>query len=164
MKRTLLNNKSLILLILTLAVFALPAFAQTAPRKAPEAVIYTLYAQHSKNITPFHQKKSKARLAAYFTKATTDLIWKDATRKNQDEPGVINGDPLYNSQEIQSKEFIVGTGVISGNNAVVNVNAGGFNEIRKIKFLMVIENGQWKIEDIDYGNGESLVKWLKAGN
>lgn len=167
MKKILFSNKIFILAIAMFAILtaaATQASAQTTPKKAPEAVIYTLYAQHSKNITPFHQKKSRASIAAYFTKATTDLIWKDATRKNQDEPGVINGDPLYNSQEIQSKEFIVGTGEITGSNAVVNVNTGGFQELRKIKFLLVIENGAWKIEDIDYGSGESLVKWLKEGN
>lgn len=165
MKKILLSNK---FLALTMAMFAIltvamQVTAQATPTKAPEAVIYTLYTQHNKNNTPFHQRKNRASIAAYFTKATTDLIWKDATRKNQNEPGAINGDPLYNSQDIQSKDFIVGTGEIDGKNAVVNVHAGGLQELRKLKFLMVVENGVWKIEDIDYGDGETLTKWL-SGN
>jgi len=38
-----------------------------------------------------------------------------------------------------------------------------FGKKQKIKFSLLMEKGNWKIDNIDYGAGETLAKWLKEG-
>jgi hypothetical protein len=130
----------------------------------PGALVADLYKQHDAKKSPFFQSKSRARVDKYFKKTTADLIWKDATRKNaQDEVGALDGDPLYNAQDMEIKNFKIGAAKIDikGSNAQVPVTFTNFGKKQTIKFYLVIEKGVWKIQDIDYGDGQTLVGWLK---
>jgi hypothetical protein len=140
------------------------AAASGATPTAPDALVADLYKQHDAHKSPFFQAKNRALVDKYFTKATADLIWKDATRKNQNEVGALDGDPLYNAQDTDIKNFKVGAANVAdikSDKATVIVTFDNFGQKQTLKFLLVQEKGAWKINDIDYGEAGTLVKWLR---
>lgn len=84
----------------------------------------------------------------YFTKATANLIWKEAI-DSKGEVGALESDPLYNAQDTKIKNFNAGKPDIKDNKAEVPVNFQNFGEKQKITFALVKENSAWKIEDIN---------------
>lgn len=138
------------------AVGATPA---AAPQNPPDAVVKDLYTQHDKKNSPFFQKKSRAQVDKYFDKKLADLIWKDAN-DTSGEVGVINGDPLYNAQDMEIKNFSVGQPKIDGSKAEVVATFQNFDKKEKITFKLVQRNSEWKIENIDYGDS-NLLGWFK---
>jgi hypothetical protein len=125
-----------------------------------EAVVTNLYKQHDAQKGPFFQTKDRGVVDKYFTKQLADLIWKDATSAKS-EVGAIDGDPLYNAQDIDVKSFAVGTAVIKGDTGTVPVTFTNFGKKQTITFAMTQVSNAWKIDNISYGSGESLMKWLK---
>jgi hypothetical protein len=134
--------------------------ASSVTTTTPDALVAALYKQHDAKKSPFFQSKDRALVDKYFTKATADLIWKDATRKNQDEVGALDGDPLYNAQDTEIKNFKVGAAVIKNDKATVTVTFDNFGKKQTIQFLLAQEKNAWKISDIDYGQSQTLAKWL----
>ena len=133
------------------------AESQTA---AAEALVADLYKQHDAKKSPFFQTKNRVLVDKYFTKSLADLIWKDAT-SSKGEVGAIDGDPLYNAQDMEIKNFAVGRGDVKGDTANVPVTFTNFGEKKTITFALKQVSGAWKIDDIKYGDGDSLMKWLK---
>jgi len=132
------------------------------PQVAPEALVADLYKQHDAEKSPFFQSKDRALVDKYFAKTLADLIWKDATRSDQEnEMGALDADPLYNAQDTEIKNFKVGAANIKGDKADVPVTFENFGKKQTIKFSLVMEKGSWKIADINYGEAGTLVKWLK---
>lgn len=127
---------------------------------AAEALIADLYKQHDAKRSPFFQTKNRALVDKYFTKSTADLIWKDATN-SKGEVGAIDGDPLYNSQDMEIKNFAVGKGEVKGDTATVAVTFTNFGQKTTVTYALKQVNGAWKIDDIKYVDGDSLMKWLK---
>lgn len=127
---------------------------------APDALVADLYKQHDADKSPFFQTKSRALVDKYFTKATADMIWKDAV-ESKGEVGALGADPLYNAQDTEIKNFKIGQAEIKGNNAEVPVNFLNFKEKQKIIFTLIKEKDIWKIKDIKYSEGFSLVSLLK---
>jgi hypothetical protein len=127
-----------------------------------QAVVTDLYKQHDSKKSPFFQTKSRALLDKYFTKELVDMIWNDAiTSKN--EVGVLAGDPLYNAQDIEIKNFSIGKATVTGDRATVPVSFTNYTKKEALTFDLVRVSGAWKIDDINYGGGESLKQWFKAG-
>ena len=149
------------------------AVAQTRTRIAPQTVVRNLYAARKRPATdPFFQTKSRARLNKYFTRDLGDLIWKDAvTSAKSKEVGALDGDPLYNAQDMKITAFRIqppqyGEGNL--NLADVPVTFKNFGKEQTILFRVERDNtGVWKISDIFYpGNPDdasSLRKMLKSG-
>jgi hypothetical protein len=142
-----------------------PARGDTQPA-APEAVIADLYKVHNhkndKN-DPFFNSKNRAAVDKYFVKDLADLIWNDAvTSQKNNEVGVIDGDPLYNAQDTDIKNFAVGHPDVKGDTATVPVTFTNFGKKETINFKLVVSGNAWKIDDIVYG-GEagSLRQWFK---
>jgi Protein of unknown function (DUF3828) len=140
------------------AVQATPA-AQT-PATAPDALVKELYEQHDKKTSPFFQTKDRALVDKYFDKTLADLIWKDANNSSG-EVGAIDGDPLYNAQDMEIKNFSIGQPKIENGKARVVVTFDNFGKKQTITYELVQKDSAWKIEDINYGGGDSLLKWLK---
>lgn len=127
---------------------------------APEAIVSDLYKQHDAKKSPFFQTKNRALVDKYFTKTLADLIWKDAV-SSKGEVGAIDGDPLYNAQDMEIKNFSIGKGDVKGDAATVAVTFTNFDDKKTINFALRQSNGAWKIDNILYGDGDSLLKWLK---
>ncbi|KXJ98601.1 MAG: hypothetical protein UZ17_ACD001002671 [Acidobacteria bacterium OLB17] len=127
---------------------------------APETVIQALYKAHDAQKSPFFQSKDRALVDKFFSKPLADLIWKDATTHTSDV-GAIDGDPLYDGQDLEIKDLKIGKGDIDGKKATVTVSFTNFGEPKSIKFEMSAGPESWKIDNIVYGQSGSLMGWLK---
>jgi hypothetical protein len=140
---------------------ATPAGSAGEPQSEnAKALVADLYKQHDAQKGPFFQAKDRASLDKYFTKQLADLIWKDSTTAG-DEVGAIDGDPLYDAQDMEIKNFAIGDAVIKGAAATVPVTFTNFGKKVTITYSLKQENKAWKIDNISYSRGDSLLKWLK---
>lgn len=141
------------------------AAVETAAQKTdePETLLKDLYKTHDKNNGAIVQGKDRAILDKYFDKNLANLIWKDMTT-NKDEVGVIDFDIFYNAQDAEIKKLSIGAAKISGEKAVVPVTFENFGEKNTITYSLVKEKSAWKISNIDYGEGNSLLKYFKEAN
>lgn len=162
-----------ILLLASLLVsFASISVAQPRTRITPDTVVRNLYAARKRAATdPFFQTKSRARLDKYFTRGLADLIWKDAvTSAKAKEVGALDGDPLYNAQDMKITAFRIKSpqyGEGNLNLADVPVTFKNFGKEETILFRLERDNtGVWKISDIFYpgdpDDASSLRKMLKS--
>jgi hypothetical protein len=127
-----------------------------------QVVVIDLYKQHDSKKSPFFQTKNRSLLDKYFTKELADMIWKDVTT-SQNEVGILDGDPLYNAQDMEIKNFNIGKSAVNGDRATVPVTFTNYNKKEALTFDLIRVGGAWKIDNINYGGGESLKKWFKAG-
>jgi hypothetical protein len=153
----------LAILLLT-ATFApvLRGQSRVASRTSPDALVKNLYWQHDHKHSPFFQTRSRALLYKYFEKSLADLIWKDA-HGSKDEVGAIDGDPLYDAQDMEIRKFAVGKPKYEHTKAKVEVSFENFGRKKTIVFVLVNEKAGWRISDIEYGESGTLRAWLKAG-
>lgn len=158
--RAMKNRKPLVALALAAAFIAAGSYGVAA--QTPSALVADLYRQHDAKRSPFFQTKSRARVDKYFTKGLADLIWKDAKSANG-EVGAFDGDPLYNAQDMEISHFAVGSAVIRGKAAIVRVTFSNLGKREAIDYWLMKVKGAWKIDNISYGKGETLRKWLTAG-
>ena len=76
---------------------------------------------------------------------------------------MIDGDPLYDAQDMEIKNFVIGKSVSeSAMKAKVPVMFENLGEKKTITFLLGKGAAGWRIEDIDYGGGRTLVSEFKA--
>jgi len=135
--------------------------AQRRPKQvSPEQLVSDLYRQH-KQRSPFFQTRSRALLDKYFTRELAGLIWRDA-RSSGDEVGALDGDPLFNAQDMKITNFQIQRATVMPGSASVPVTFANFGERHQIVFRLVQERGIWKIADIAYDDGFSLVKILQG--
>ncbi len=125
----------------------------------PETLVAELYKQHDAKKSPFFQK-DRARIDKYFTKPLGDMVFRDATNP-VDEIGAIGADPLYDGQDFEIKNFAVGKGTIDGTKATVNVTFSNFGEKKTIVFSLVETAVAWRISDIKYSHGGSLLAMFR---
>jgi hypothetical protein len=127
---------------------------------AAEALVADLYKQHDAKKSPFFQTKNRALVDKYFTKSTADLIWKDAIT-SQGEVGALDGDPLYAAQDMEIKNFAIGKADVKGDAATVPVNFTNYGQKVTVTYKLKLINSAWKIDDIIWPEGDSMVKVLK---
>ena len=134
----------------TTATSPTPTENQTA-KIAPDALVKDLYKQHDANKGPFFQTKRRALVDKYFDKSFADTIWKEANEP-RDGIGALEADPLYSAQDTDIKNFVVSAPKITGDKAEVVVNFDNYKTKQKFTYLLIKENGDWKISDINYGD------------
>ncbi len=149
------------------------SLAQTSAAIGPDTVVRNLYAARKRPATdPFFQTKSRIRLDKYFTKELGDLIWKDAvTSAKSKEVGALDGDPLYNAQDMKITAFRIKPpqyGEGNANLADVAVTFKNFGKEQTVLFrLERNKTGAWRISDIFYpdngADASSLKKMLASG-
>lgn len=133
---------------------------ETAQTSAPDAVVKDLYKTHNKDQGVILDGKSRKLLDKYFDKTLADLMWKDLTT-HTDEVGVLDFDPFYNAQDTQIKKFAVGKPKIDGKKATVIVTFQNFTRKETLNYQLVRQNSAWKISDIKYTDGTSLLGYFK---
>jgi hypothetical protein len=159
-------------ILLVAALFLSPVHAASAQsaKKAvtptsPRGLVAELYRQSGRKHSPFFQTRSRALVDKYFERHLGDLIWKDAiTSKN--EVGLLDGDPLYNAQDMEIKHFVIHEPVMTKGRAEVKVTFENFGQKKEITFLLSSGAGssRWKIWNIKYDDGSDLLGILKGGN
>src|SRR6267143_4299883 len=152
--------------ILFIAVLLLTAnfsFGQTTSsnRLSPGALVADLYRQHDRKHSPFFQTRSRALLYKYFVKDLADKIWKDAVN-SKGEVGALDGDPLYDAQDMEIKKIAIGTPSYADGKATVKVTFENFGQPKSFVFILVNGRTGWRINDIEYGEGRSLRGYLKG--
>ena len=166
-------NRKIFLCGALLLLLSTTGVAQRRAQVTPEALVRNLYAARKRPATdPFFQTKSHARLYKYFMKDLADLIWKDAvTSSAKREVGALDGDPLYNAQDMKITAFRIKPPEYGEGNrdlADVPVTFKNFGKEQTILFRVERDNHRvWKISDIFYpGNPDdasSLRKILSNG-
>ena len=127
---------------------------------APDALVAALYRTHDRKHSPFFQTRSRALLYKYFEKNLADLIWKDAVT-SKGEVGAIDGDPLYDAQDIEIKKFGIAKPRFEAGQALVDATFENFGQPKKVTFRLAKGLGGWRIRDISYGEGRTLLGELK---
>ena len=152
------------ILVIAVMCFSFAVHGQTKPinRLSPDALVADLYREHNRKHSPFFQTRSRALLYKYFEKNLADMIWKDAVR-SKGEVGAIDGDPLYDAQDMEIKKFAIDKATFAGGKARVNVRFENFGQKKNIVFVLVNGKTGWRISDIEYGEGRTLVRELKEG-
>jgi len=141
-------------LLLTSAILA----AKTPDlSKAPDELVKALYAQ-AKTKSPFQSADRKV-LDAYFAKPLADLIVKDI-RMSKNEVGAIDGDPLYDAQDLDIKNFGIGTATVMGEHALVPVTFTNMGANKSFIFSLIVTKEGWRISDIKYDRKRSLFHTL----
>jgi hypothetical protein len=136
-------------------------------RQTPETVIREIYAIHAEDIKNGAEDRivngrDRRNLDKYFDKKLADLIWNDLTaeRSEDDETGVIDFDLFYAAQEEDSPvaNLRINPAHFADDKATVRAvfASGGANET--VEYLLVEQTGAWKISDISYRGGKSLLK------
>jgi hypothetical protein len=140
-----------------------PVYGQRAAinRLSPNALVADLYRVHNQKHSPFFQTRSRALLYKYFEKDLADLIWKDAV-KSKGEVGAIDGDPLYDAQDMDIKKFAIAKAVYADHKTTVKVTFENFNQPKSFVFTLVNGRTGWRISNIEYGEGRSLRGYLKS--
>lgn len=140
-----------------------PEASETPPSSGAEAgfaaiepLIAELYKRHDAEKGPFRERK-RAVIDRFFAKPLADLIWKNEQRP-AGEMGAIDADPLYDAQDTGIKKFNVGKAVVTGSKATVPVTFENFGDKKSVTFLMVREGDAWKISDIKYEGGYTLLQ------
>jgi len=139
-----------------------PANGQSAPAKrlSPDALVSDLYKAAKQKHSPFFQTRSRALLYKYFEKSLADLIWKDAVH-SKGEVGAIDGDPLYDAQDMEIKKFAIKKPRYEKGRALVDVTFENFGKPQTIMYIVVKGKTGWRIRDIVYSEGRTLRSELK---
>jgi hypothetical protein len=127
---------------------------------SPAAVVKELYRIHRNGNGPLFTKKGKKYHEQFFDAKLAGLIWKDLTETPEGEVGHIDGDLLYNAQDMKITKFSVGAGTVEGDTATVPVTFMNYDQKVKITFQLVKTDASWKITNILYPGDSDLVKIL----
>jgi len=155
-------------LLLTVNLAGAKPPAKSAKQTSPAALVAELYRESARKRSPFFQTRSRVLVNRYFEKQLGDMIWKDAIR-SRGEVGAIDGDPLFNAQDMEIKHFMIHKpDEVKGqtHEAAVKVTFENFGAKKEITFVLVRATGTagWKISNIKYDDGADLLGILKGGN
>jgi hypothetical protein len=168
-----MSAKTKVVLIATLFfTFTFISVPDSRAQIAPQTVVRNLYtARKSRATDPFFQTKSRARLDKFFGKVLADLIWQDSVSSaRNNEVGKLDGDPLYNAQDMKITGFRIKAPMYGEGNlnlADVPVTFKNFGKEQTIIFRLERDKRRaWKITDIFYpdsnDSASSLTKILSA--
>src|SRR2546423_13255219 len=145
-------------MLIATAVFlsGFAAAAQSSPAASPDSLVRDLYRVHNQKHGPFFQTRSHALLYKYFEKSLADLIWKDAVT-SKGEVGAIDGDPLYDAQDVKITHFAIARPHYEAARALVDATFENYGQKKTITFVVVKVSGGWRIRNILYGEGRTLV-------
>ena len=152
-----------VIMLLTglIGIFHMNIEAQAVAPSSPNGLVADLYKVHNQKRGPFHPGHS-ALLYKYFEKHLADMIHKDAvTSAAKHDVGVIDGDPLYDAQDFEIKNFAIGQASAENGKAKVPVTFENLGDKKTLIFTLVNSSSGWRISDIDYGEGRTLVGEFK---
>jgi hypothetical protein len=159
--------KTIQLILILVALVGTVCFSSAGQRHSnsirqmtPEQVVADLYRQHKKQ-SPFFQNKSRSLVDRYFDKELADLIWHMPNLP--DEVGPLDGDPLYNAQDMEIKSFVIHQPTMTNGRATVLVTFTNIGKKQEVKFLLASRQSGWKITNIKYDDGTDLIGILKSG-
>jgi hypothetical protein len=153
--------KPIVIIVMIVGLGYFPVLGQRSKlilKLRPEQVVAALYKQHAKQ-SPFFQHKKRWLVDRYFDKELADLIWN--IHNPPDEVGPIDGDPLYNAQDMEIKNFVIHPATITDETATVLVTFTNFGKKQEVKFLLISRPAGWKVTNIKYDDGTDLIGIIK---
>lgn len=138
------------------------SFSGGLPRFDPAELVKKLYNSERAGKSPFFQTGDRSLVDEYFTGDLAKLIWDDAVSSG-DGVGALAFDPLFNAQDTDITNFVVGKtqmDKVSGV-ATVIVSFKNFGKSEKFSFYLEPDSGNnWKITDIAYEKDLTLKSIL----
>lgn len=131
-----------------------------ARRTSPDKFVASLCQQH-KVRSPFFQTRSRALLDRYFDKTLANLILQDAIR-SRGEVGALDGDPLFNAQDMEIKKFDIHHPTYREGIADVVVSFENFGQKKEITFILAPRRNDWRVTNIKYDDGADLLGILQG--
>lgn len=141
-----------------LLVTVLTSTISIAGDLAPKDLVAQLYQAHRSKHDPLDET---ALLGRYFDSALLKLYLKDRSEA-KGEVGRLDGDPLYNAQDIEIKDFSITAPEMAGREARVTVNFKNLGKPTRLVYVLGHTADGWKIGDIRYDDGSSLKKILEG--
>jgi len=150
--------------LLLSALALLATISPAAEPPAPHLIVKDLYAAHASDKSPFFQSDDRKRLDPFFTEELGDLLFKDVVEAKGD-PGRLDFDPLFGSQDPQITDFVIGGTGLGGDKkfgpddeAVVQVTFKDSGAERMISFRFKQgKDKAWLIEDVRYPNLDDIL-------
>jgi len=139
-------------------LFMLGATAIFAGELSPKDVVARLYKAYGTEQTLEGETRLFSR---YFDDEILKLYLKDK-REAKGEVGRLDGDPLYNAQEIQITDFAISEPKTTGTEAIVTVHFKNIGKPTHVECVLRRTVHGWKISDIRYDDGYSLKKILQS--
>jgi hypothetical protein len=99
-------------------------------------------------------------LDRYFTRELATLLWDDALSSG-DEVGALDGDPLFNAQDMEITDFSIEPETVGAQAAEVPVSFKNLGQKHQIVFRLVAERSGWKIANLEYDDGANLIEILR---
>ena len=160
-----MNIKTIKIILCALTLFSIFGASSIAAQKtSPDLLLRELYRLHDRdlknNSDSILSGKSRKILDKYFDKRLADFIWKDLTAERE-EVGVLDFDPFYNAQDFDVKNFSVGGAKINGTKATVVIKFTNSGRKDILSYQFARQNSVWKITDIKYIDGSSLLGYFK---
>jgi hypothetical protein len=144
--------------VLVLIIWFLTAAASTAADLSAKDLIAQLYQAHRSKHDPLDETQLLGR---YFDAALLKLYLKDK-REAKGEVGRLDGDPLYNAQDIQVSDFSVSAPETAGGETRVTVHFKNIGKPARLIYVLSRTADGWRISDIRYDDGSSLKKILQG--
>ena len=124
---------------------------------SPKDVVAQLYKAYG---TEQSSERETRLFSRYFDHDLMQLYLKDK-REAKGEVGRLDGDPLYNAQEIQITDFSISAPRITGSEALVTVRFKNIGKPTRIECVLHRTANGWKISNIRYDDGSSLKEILQ---
>lgn len=144
--------------VLVLLVSLLTVAISSAADSSAKDLIAQFYQAHRSKHDPLDETQLLGR---YFDAALLKLYLKDK-REAKGEVGRLDGDPLYNAQDIQIKDFSVSAPESAGAETRVTVHFKNIGKPTRIVYALSQTADGWRISDIRYDDGSSLKKILQG--
>ena len=144
--------------LLVLLSLCLSPAVIAADADAARDLVARLYQAHSSKQDPLQKT---ALLSDYFDGTLLKLYLKDQ-REAAGEVGRLDGDPLYNAQDMEIKNFNIANAKVDGGKALVSVSFDNLGKPTRIQYVLGEAHGRWRISDIRYAEGGSLKQILQG--
>jgi hypothetical protein len=139
-------------------LLTLTAATTFAGELSAKDVVAQLYQTHRSKHDPLQETQLLGR---YFDAELLKLYLKDV-REAKGEVGRLDGDPLYNAQDFDIKDFFISPPEMTGGQAHVTVRFKNIGKATRVEYVLSRTSGGWRISDIRYDDGSSLKKILQG--
>src|SRR5437588_7381897 len=135
--------------LLVLLVSFLTAAISSAADPSAKDLVAKLYQAHRSKHDPLDETQLLGR---YFDAALLKLYLKDK-REAKGEVGRLDGDPLYNAQDIQITDFSISAPKTTGAETLVMVRFKNIGKSTRVEYVLGRTADGWKISNIRYDDG-----------
>jgi len=146
--------RSLPVLLATVLITAIAATTGATPKD----LVAQLYQAHRSKHDPLVETQLLDR---YFDAALLKLYLRDK-KEAKGDVGRLDGDPLYNAQDIEISHFSISPSETANCEAHVTVRFKNIGKPTRIVYVLIQAGAGWRISDIRYDDGSSLKKILQA--